>query len=96
MPGWKPLSIGYHGDNGGIYIESGKVTYHTNETFNDNRVGFNIFYRNNEIIFTTLGPAANGWYPIELEPHLLNAELYPCVGFHFAKDAIVRITMAYK
>ena len=37
MPGWVPLSVGYHGDDGGIFVESGKMKYYTNETFKESK-----------------------------------------------------------
>ena len=96
MPGWKPLSIGYHGDDGGIYVESGKMTYR-NETFKDARIGLYIHQDLNFLEFTkgpALGDDSKSLCRIRPE-HLLKKELYLCVGFRFAKDAIVR-TFDYK
>ena len=39
LPGWKPLSVGYHGDDGGIFVDSPKMTYFTNETFKEAKIG---------------------------------------------------------
>ena len=88
MPGWGPLSIGYHGDDGGVYVESGKMNYRINETFKDARIGVSIGEKENWVTFFKDDIWPN-LCTIKVEPRILKEDLYPCVGFRFAKDATV-------
>ena len=97
LPGWKPLSIGYHGDDGGIFVETSKMTYLTNGTFKEASVGVFIDHSSNDVRFTKKSAWGHEYSSISclirLAPHILTRqELYPCVGFHFAKDVIVEFS----
>ena len=96
LPGWKPLSVGYHGDDGGIFVESTKMTYYTNETFKEAIIGVMVETQEEGVTFTKRTASVHDLSKkscmITIEPHIVNEELYPCVGFHSAKDVSVRIS----
>jgi len=100
LPGWLPLSIAYHGDDGGIYVEDGRTTYYTNETFKEAKIGVQIDHMFQEIAFTKNSVKGHDGMMATCNFGLWNEalwdeELYPCVGFHFAKDAILRISRTW-
>jgi len=94
LPGWVSPSIAYHGDDGGIFVESKRMTYYTNETFKEAKIGVMIDHRLKNIFFSkrSVGGHDDIKESCIMSPPLFNEELYPCVGFHFAKDVIVRIS----
>jgi len=94
LPGWEPLSVGYHGDDGGIFVESGKMKFYTNETFTEAKIGVDIHRGSRAIYFTKRSVeeihSIRNFCWMDQEEYLMNEALYPCVGFRFAKDVIVK------
>ena len=94
LPGWYPLSAGFHGDDGGIFVDSTKMTYSTNETFKEAKIG--VYLEANYVRFSKGPTLGLDDYKIScyvrMDERILTEDLplYPCVGFRFAKDVIVR------
>jgi hypothetical protein len=80
MPGWDMVSYGYHGDDGGIFHDSGNMTRHFGPSFGEgDTVGCGIDYIERGIFFTLNGKFLGfGWTNVDLE--FLQQELYPTVG----------------
>ena len=62
MPGWDSWSFGYHGDDGGVFYETGHMLHEYGPSFGvDDVIGCGIDYLHHEICFTKngnyLGPA---------------------------------------
>ena len=62
MPGWDSWSFGYHGDDGGVFYETGHMLHEYGPSFGvDDVIGCGIDYLHHEIFFTKngnyLGPA---------------------------------------
>jgi Ran-binding protein 9/10 len=54
--GWNTWTVGYHGDNGGIYDQNPRKTHHTGRTFGlDDTVGCGVDYDAGEYFFTLGG-----------------------------------------
>ena len=87
QPGWNPLSIGYHGDDGGIFIESGQKIFSTNELFTaGNVIGVLLDYSTQTLTFSKDKEMVTR---VQLPPHFKNEDLYPCVGMDHAEGGIV-------
>ncbi|KAK0667487.1 ankyrin repeat-containing domain protein [Cercophora samala] len=74
--GWRPLSVGYHSDNGGLYLENGhRDTIHEKYGLGST-VGCGIDYETEELFFTL-----DGKIMIQRKcPNLIFRKLYPCVA----------------
>ena len=88
--GWDSLSIGYHGDDGYIFVEDDGKPNDTNVLFtSDDHIGVLLDYDRATLLFLR----EKKWvHKVELEPHFMNADLYPCVGL--AKGGIIRLVTA--
>ncbi|XP_033743245.1 uncharacterized protein LOC117329409 isoform X2 [Pecten maximus] len=84
QPGWNRFSIAYHGDDGGVFIESGypKQSTHKNFTVGDIiRCHLNVtdrmlyFYKNEEEIYKTKVNIPRDGY-------------YPCIGMHSLGECV--------
>ena len=83
MPGWNSKSIGYHGDDGGLFYESGYAFKKCGPTFTTGDVvGCGINQSENSCFFTK-----NGDYLGKIF-HELPSQLYPMVGFH-SKNGLI-------
>ena len=90
-PGWDPLSFGYHGDDGQIYCESGTATHRVGKTYKTgDLVGVLLDYKSATLTFSK---GKKELKKIELKPHHLKKNLYPCVGFSKAKGAIIQLIL---
>jgi len=99
LPGWENSSIGYHGDDGGIYIESRRMMKYTNETFKEAKIGVmishkvkDVFFSKNSVDIDDMRESCILKKREFLSEAIFYDEVYPCVGFHFAKNVIVRIS----
>ena len=79
-PGYGNLSIGYHGDDGGIFVEKNDgISYETNEKYTaGNHIGVLLDYYTETLTFSK---DKMDVHQVKLEPHFMNEDLYPCVGF---------------
>ena len=82
------------------------MRYYTNETFKEAKIGvlINRYWNDNDISYMAFtknsvvghdGMMETCHFGPHWESQLWDEELYPCVGFHFAKDAIVRISRTW-
>jgi hypothetical protein len=92
MPGWDPLSIGYHGDDGLIIVESGEYATNTFFTAGDH-IGVLLDYDTATLTFFREKKRV---HKVQLKTHFMNEDLYPCVGFLDAKGGIVRLVSYFK
>ena len=91
MPGWVPLSFGYHSDDGGIFCGSGQPTYNTNKPFKTGDViGVLLDYDTSSLTFSKNKEEVQR---IQLTSQDMTRNLHPCVGFGCAKGATVQLDM---
>ncbi|KAK3588393.1 hypothetical protein CHS0354_028970 [Potamilus streckersoni] len=83
QPGWNPRAIGYHADDGGIFIEAGFSTRRTETCDVGDVMEVEIDVDNKKGWFRK-----NGKQMIELNINLSKLGLYPCVGFHSKGEAV--------
>jgi SPRY domain/F-box domain len=85
MPGWDGNSIGYHGDDGGLFYGTGSMSRRIGPSFGvGDTVGCGIDYSHDNrfgapCAFFTLNGSILGYEPIRSE-YLLNRDLYPVIG----------------
>ena len=86
-----------------MFLGSGKMRYYTNETFKESKnIGVYISYIDGtpaQLFFTKYCAQCNPCLKMKSSCFItgqdianLNEELYPCIGFHLAKDVIVRFS----
>ena len=99
MPGWGPLSIGYHSDDGGVFVESRSqgITYYTNETFTTgDHIGILIDYSKSTIKISKeeFQSKKKEVKKLQLKSHFMSKDLYPCVGFKDFNGGSLRLVAA--
>ncbi|KAL3880394.1 hypothetical protein ACJMK2_032638 [Sinanodonta woodiana] len=83
QPGWNPRAIGYHADDGGIFIESGFPTRRTEICDVGDVMEVEIDVDQKKGWFRK-----NGKPMIEMNINMSKLGLYPCVGFHSKGEAV--------
>jgi hypothetical protein len=79
MPGWDAESYGYHGDDGGIFHDTGTMVQEFGHRFGvGDTVGCGVDYGMNAIFYTRNGQFSG--YAFVLEPQHVEEELFPVVG----------------
>ncbi|KAI1414083.1 hypothetical protein F5Y13DRAFT_159692 [Hypoxylon sp. FL1857] len=75
-PGWNVWSVGYHGDDSGIYEQDPKWKYQADRTYGPgNIVGCGVDYDAGEYFFTLDGEVV-----FRKSEALIYRKLYPCIG----------------
>ncbi|KAJ3547132.1 hypothetical protein NM208_g1667 [Fusarium decemcellulare] len=70
--GWNVWSVGYHGDDGNIYEQSGEGKHQTHRTFGiGNTIGCGIDYEKDKYFFTLDAEGSDS---------VIFRKLYPCIG----------------
>ena len=90
MPGWHPLSIGYHGD-GGLFVEFRKASKKDKVFTSGDYIGVLLDYNKETLIFSKNKKET---HKVQLEPHFIKENVYPCVGFRNAIGGIVCLVTA--
>ncbi|KAL4230338.1 hypothetical protein ACF0H5_010721 [Mactra antiquata] len=83
QPGWNSQSIGYHADDGGIFLESGSPTRRTLKCQVGDIMSFYIDFARNKGFFRR-----NGEKVIELNLNFNKLACYPMIGFHSIGEAV--------
>jgi hypothetical protein len=79
MPGWDAESYGYHGDDGGIFHDTGSMVQEFGHRFGvGDTVGCGVDYGMNAIFYTLNGQFSG--YAFALEPQHVAEELFPVIG----------------
>jgi Ran-binding protein 9/10 len=79
MPGWDRNSIGYHGDDGGLFYGAGTMSRQIGPSYGvGDTIGCGVDYAGTRIFFTWNGSFL-GYEPIRSE-YLLHCDLYPVIG----------------
>jgi len=93
MLGLYQTSIGYHGDNGVIHCNSIEHQYRTQKPFKSGaHIGVLLEYGTETTL--TFSKDKQEVQKIQLQPNDIKEDLYPSVGFCYAKGAIVRLVEA--
>jgi SPRY domain len=85
MPGWDSNSIGYHGDDGGLFYGTGSMSRRIGPSFGvGDTIGCGVDYSHDNkfgapCAFFTLNGTILGYEPIRSE-YLLSRDLYPVIG----------------
>ena len=88
FPGWDEFSFGYHGDDGGIFCESGTATFKTEEKFESgDEIGVLLDFNTATLTFSKNKKNVK---TIKLEANHMDQDLYPSVGI-YSKGAIVQL-----
>lgn len=79
MPGWDRESFGFHGDDGGIFHNSGSMLSQFSSHFGvGDTIGCGVDYQRQAIFYTRNGEFLG--YAFSLQDSYLNRDLYPVVG----------------
>ena len=88
FPGWDEFSFGYHGDDGGIFCESGTATFKTEEKFESgDEIGVLLDFNTATLTFSK---NKNDIKTIKLEANHMDQDFYPSVGIG-SEGAIVQL-----
>ena len=87
-PGWNLNSIGYHGDDGFIYRD-GKAAFRPKKVFKQGfLVGVLLDFTKSTLTFSRNKEDVQ---MIQFQPHQMNQDFYPSIGFR-SSGAVVRLT----
>ncbi|XP_067663253.1 uncharacterized protein [Haliotis asinina] len=78
QPGWRANSVGYHADDGGIYLAAGSPTHQFGRVGVGEVMGCSLNVNNNTVTFYRNGNAIYTSSPLSVPP----GGFYPVVGLH--------------